>query len=49
MKLGKIGSNNESKMGDVCLGSFPEKVLPKKYLFDLGVTEELPPVTSSEI
>ena len=29
-------------MGDICLGSCPETVFPKKYSFDLGVTEELP-------
>ena len=34
--------SNKNKVGDICLGSCPETVFPKKYSFALGVTEELP-------
>ena len=44
MKPGKIHRIKKIKneVGDICLGSCPEKVPPKKYSFGLGVTEELP-------
>ena len=42
MKGGTFKWINEKYYKDICLGSRPEKVPPKKFSAGLGVTEELP-------